>query len=109
MLCPKRKRQRKALPRMPLILAIETKVIRSNSLSGLKREALIQRGKVCIGVGRINPTLIKSQNALGKQNACATPPGITVIPMGLFEVGSESKFLLTPGFREVSRRIVPPV
>src|SRR5258706_14425528 len=109
MLCPKRKSQRKALPRMPFILAIETKVIRSNSLRGLKREGLAQQGKVCIGVGRINPALIKSQKALGKQKARGAPPMNAEIPMSLFEVRSESKFLLTPGLHEVSGKIVCPV
>src|SRR5438552_8079043 len=94
---------------MPLILAIEPKAIRSNSLRGLKRERLAQQGKVCIGVGQINPALIESQKALGKQSACAAPPINVEIPLSLFDVRSETKFLLTPGLHQVSGKIVRPV
>src|SRR6266481_215430 len=109
MLCPKSKRNEKTLPQTPLVLTIESKVVRSNMLRGMKRKGLNQQSKIRVRISRINPALKKSVQALGIQIPSTAKAVGVEIPMSSFKACPKSQLLVAPRFHQVAGKLIQRV
>ena len=96
MFCAKGEGERQVGTRVPLVLAVECKIVESDSLRNLRSEGLEQLRKIGAWRSRIHATLIKGIKRLGDQEARSAEGVLLVAPIDALEVCAEADLLIAP-------------